>query len=71
MSKLTWSGAIVWGAFVAGFGLNLIDPGSAELSASGVQQAQQAVVMLAAGIVTVLVGAAGLIDLIARMPRRH
>ncbi|MES2299969.1 MAG: hypothetical protein V4582_23225 [Pseudomonadota bacterium] len=70
MSKLMLITAILWGSFVAGFGLDLIDPGSAD-TATRTSMAQQAVVMLSAGMATVLVGLAGLADRFLRPPGRR
>jgi hypothetical protein len=64
MNKLTWIGTIVWGAFVAGFGLSGMgtDAGSVDI------QPQDVMFLIAGGMVTFLIGVIGLLGFMGWVP---
>jgi hypothetical protein len=64
MNRLTWIGIIVWGAFVAGFGLTGVGSGPI---GDGVQP-QDVMFLLAGGIFTCLIGVVGLLGFIGWIP---
>jgi hypothetical protein len=61
MNKLTWIGTIVWGVFVAGFGLNGVG------AVSDVQP-QDVMFLIAGGTVTCLIGVIGLVGFMGWIP---
>jgi hypothetical protein len=63
MNSLAWIGVIVWGVFVAGFGLTGVGAGAAD----GVPP-QDLVLLLAGGIVTCLIGVVGLLGFMGWIP---
>jgi hypothetical protein len=65
MNSMTWIGIIVWGLFIAGFGL-----ASAGTSA-GIEpdlHAQDVVFLVSGGLVSVLIGIAGLLGVMGWVP---
>jgi membrane protein DedA with SNARE-associated domain len=58
MNKMTWIGTIVWGAFVAGFGLM----GGSEI------QPQDVIFLIAGGMVSCLIGVVGLVGFMGWVP---
>jgi hypothetical protein len=64
MNKLTWIGIIVWGLFVAGFGLTGV---SAPRHSVNVQP-QDVLFLIVGGMVTCLIGTVGLFGLMGWMP---
>ncbi len=62
LQRLPWLAVIVWGLFIAALGMHAIDPAPispAEIDVDG--PARPAIYLLAAGIVTCMVGLAGLL----------
>lgn len=59
MNNLTWSGIVVWGLLMAGFGL-LWAPPLPALGANGLQ-AQDVLFLMSGGLVTSMIGAMGLL----------
>jgi hypothetical protein len=65
MNSMTWIGIIVWGLFIAGFGLASagtpagIEPGL---------HAQDVVFLVSGGLVSVLIGIAGLFGIMGWVP---
>jgi hypothetical protein len=62
MNKMTWIGTIVWGAFVAGFGLTGVGAGGSEI------QPQDVMFLIAGGMVSCLIGVVGLIGYMGWVP---
>lgn len=64
MNKLTWIATIVWGAFVAGFGLTGMGT-----DATGTDiQPQDVMFLIAGGMVTFLIGVIGLLGFMGWVP---
>ncbi|MDB5952830.1 MAG: hypothetical protein JWR65_4685 [Massilia sp.] len=64
MNKMTWIGTIVWGAFVAGFGLTGVGAGAAGSEI----QPQDVMFLIAGGMVSCLIGVVGLIGFMGWVP---
>jgi hypothetical protein len=62
MNKLTWIGTIVWGVFVAGFGLTGVGAGVSDV------QPQDVMFLIAGGMVTCLIGVIGLVGFMGWIP---
>ena len=60
MNNLTWIGIIVWGLLIAAFGL--FSAGPAPMDGSDVQ-AQDVIFLISGGLVTSIIGGAGLFGL--------
>lgn len=58
MNNLTWIGIVVWGLLIAAFGLFSASP--AALEGSSEVQAQDVIFLISGGLVTSMIGAAGL-----------
>jgi len=65
MNSLAWIGIIVWGILLTGFGLLSAGP---TMDAQGHLQAHDVVFLLAGGLVTCLIGCAGLMGLMGWIP---
>ena len=65
MNKLTWIGTIVWGAFVAGFGLIGVGAGGSDIAP------QDVMFLIAGGTVTCLIGVIGLAGCMRWVPGLH
>jgi hypothetical protein len=64
MNKTTWIGTIVWGAFVAGFGLTGVGAGA---GGTGIEP-QDVMFLIAGGMVSCLIGVIGLIGFMGWVP---
>ena len=64
MNNLTWIGIVVWGLIIAGFGLLSAAPVPAA-SVTDVQ-AQDVLFLMSGGLVTSMIGAAGLFGLMGQ-----
>jgi hypothetical protein len=64
MNSLGWTGIIVWGIFVTGFGLSGVAPAGAGAEV----QAQDVIFLIAGGLVTCLIGSIGLIGFMGWIP---
>nr|WP_314546937.1 hypothetical protein [uncultured Massilia sp.] len=66
MNSLAWIGIIFWGLLVTGFGLASVTP--AQHVASGDIAAQDVIFLIAGGLLTCLIGAAGLMGFMGWIP---
>jgi len=65
MNSLTWIGIIIWGILLTGFGLLSAGP---TLNQTGPLQAHDIVFLVAGGMVSCLIGCAGLMGLMGWIP---
>jgi hypothetical protein len=65
MSNMTWMGIVVWGLLIAGFGLLSASP----LPATGANdvQAQDVLFLMSGGLMTSMIGAAGLFGFLGQV----
>ena len=65
MNSLTWIGIIVWGIVLTGFGLLSAEPASGP---SGHLQPHDVVFLMAGGLLSCLIGCAGLVGMMGWVP---
>jgi len=65
MNSLAWTGIILWGILLTGFGLGSGMPQPAEAT---VMAAHDVTFLIAGGLLTCLIGAMGLMGLLGRTP---
>lgn len=66
MTSLAWMGTIAWGIMVTLFGMSTL--GDAAEGAAALTQAQNVVFLIAAGLVTCLIGTVGLLGFLGWIP---
>lgn len=64
MNRSAWIGIIVWGMFLTAFGLATAPGATASVAA----QAQDAIFLIAGGLVSILIGTIGLLGLMGWVP---
>jgi len=66
MNSLAWIGIIAWGLIITVFGMSTVGPVAAGSSIA--MQAQDVVFLIAAGLVTSLIGVVGLVGFMGWVP---